>query len=227
MRIVSAMCGSRFGRGVIVPGGIRSMPSVPPADLAAAVKTVHGRIRSDLRALENSASFLDRLRATGPLDADRAREHGALGPIGRASGFDDDDRRHRPYDGYPQLPPPEPPQFDAGDAMARARVRWHEIDTSVTLIAAALEAANELSSADPIRVRVEPTDGFAAGWAEAAQGEVLYGLQVDGDRVKRCFARSASFHNLLLFHDVFAGDIFTDLPFIEASFGLSYAGVAM
>ncbi|MGC4112728.1 MAG: hypothetical protein QM747_20370 [Nocardioides sp.] len=48
---------------------------------------------------------------------------------------------------------------------------------------------------------------------------------VDGV-VRRCFARSASLHNLVLFHDVFAGDIFTDFPFIEASFGLGYAGVS-
>ena len=40
-------------------------------------------------------------------------------------------------------------------------------------------------------------------------------------------ARSASFHNLVLMHEVFAGDILTDFPFIEASFGLSVAGVAL
>jgi formate hydrogenlyase subunit 5 len=31
----------------------------------------------------------------------------------------------------------------------------------------------------------------------------------------------------VLMHDVFAGDILTDFPFIEASFGLSFAGVAL
>ena len=43
----------------------------------------------------------------------------------------------------------------------------------------------------------------------------------------RCRPASASFHNLVLFHEVFAGDILTDFPFIEASFGLSIAGVAL
>ena len=46
-------------------------------------------------------------------------------------------------------------------------------------------------------------------------------------RVVRCQPRSASFHNLVLMHEVFAGDILTDFPFIEASFGLSVAGVAL
>ena len=70
-------------------------------------------------------------------------------------------------------------------------------------------------------------DGFGLGWAESPQGEVLYGLEIRDSLIGRCFARSASLHNMLLFHDVFNGDVFTDFPFIEASFGLCYAGVAM
>jgi len=74
---------------------------------------------------------------------------------------------------------------------------------------------------------VPAVDGIALGWAVAPQGEVLYSLEVRDSLIGRCFARSASLHNLLLFHDVFNGDVFTDFPFIEPSFGLSYAGVAM
>ncbi len=227
MRLVSGLCGNRFGRGVVVPGGVAGEPALAAADVGSAVAQTTARVRSDLAALTSSASFVDRLRGTGPLSAQRASEYGALGPIGRASGFDDDDRRSRPVGAYRCLPSPAPPDLDAGDAMARARVRWHEIDTSAALIGAALEA---LASGPPGRglsVTAAVGDGFAAGWAEAAQGEVVYGVEVEAGRLRRCFARSASFHNLPLLHDVFAGDIFTDFPFIEASFGLSYAGVAM
>jgi Ni,Fe-hydrogenase III large subunit len=225
MRLVSRMSGNRFGRGVIIPGGVSAAPAIPLGEIAGAVARQHALISSDLRALEGSASFLDRLRTTGPLAPERAREHGALGPIGRASGFDDDDRRNRPYDAYRVLPPAAPPAFDAGDAMARARVRWHEIGSSATLIQSAL--ADLADSDDRLHVPVPVADGFAVGWAEAAQGEALYGLELAGGVIRRCFARSASFHNMVLFHDVWVGDIFTDLPFTEASFGLSYAGIAM
>ena len=44
---------------------------------------------------------------------------------------------------------------------------------------------------------------------------------VEDGLISRCRSRSASFHNLVLMHEVFAGDILTDFPFIEASFGLS------
>ncbi len=69
--------------------------------------------------------------------------------------------------------------------------------------------------------------GRAVGWAEAPQGEVLYDVTLEDGRITRCRPRSASFHNLVLMHEVFAGDILTDFPFIEASFGLSVAGVSL
>ena len=90
------------------------------------------------------------------------------------------------------------------------------------------QAAEELAerTADPVRLRCEPAGGRAVGWAEAPQGEVLYDVELADGRIARCQPKSASFHNLVLMHEVFTGDILTDFPFIEASFGLSVAGVA-
>ena len=79
-----------------------------------------------MRTLLGTSSFLDRLRGTGPLTPARAREHGALGPIGKASGFADDARLTRPYDGYAELAPAPPGTHSAGDALARLRVRAEE-----------------------------------------------------------------------------------------------------
>lgn len=228
MRLVSRLCGNRFGRGVVVPGGVHSGLVSAGATLTIELAELHDRVVSDIAALERSASFLDRLRGTGPLLPDRAREHGALGPIGRASGFDDDSRRQRPTDAYPDLPAPRAVDdtVASGDALGRARVRWHEVSTSIDLVLAAVEMLSESPTEVPVEIR-SVRDGVSVGWAESAQGETLYRLEISMGRIKRCFARSASFHNLVLFHEVFAGDVFTDLPFIEASFGVCYAGVAM
>jgi Ni,Fe-hydrogenase III large subunit len=173
-----------------------------------------------------TSSFLDRLRGTGPLTPERARAHGALGPIGKAAGFADDNRRTRPYDGYPELALPPGRAHVAGDALARLRVRWEEVEQSFGLLRlAAVELAER--TGDPLRASCEPVSGRALGWAEAPQGEVLYDVAVADGRVVRCHPRSASFHNLVLMHEVFTGDILTDFPFIEASFGLSVAGVSL
>jgi formate hydrogenlyase subunit 5 len=224
LRLVSRLCGSRFGRGVVVPGGVGGAPQLPPGDLLAAVGVLDRRLSADLELLMGTASFLDRLRRTGPLTPDRAREHGALGPIGRASGLADDARQGRPYDAYGSLSVRTASRPD-GDALARLDVRVREITQSFHLLR---QAVDELAEAGggPLRAPCDPADGRAVGWAEAPQGEVLYDVALAGGRITRCRARPASFHNLVLMHEVFAGDILTDFPFIEASFGLSVAGVA-
>ena len=226
LRLVSAMCGSRFGRGVVVPGGIAAFPRLRPAEILAELAPLEQQVTADMRALLSTSSFLDRLRGTGPLAPARAREHGALGPIGRASGFADDTRLTRPYDGYAVLAPAPSGTHSAGDVLARLMVRAEEVTQAFGLIGLVLSDFPERPHLTP-RVPCEPGDGRTVGWAEAPQGEVLYDVTIADGRITSCQPRSASFHNLVLMHEVFAGDILTDFPFIEASFGLSAAGAAL
>ena len=226
LRLVSRLCGSRFGRGVVVPGGVSAPPRLPPAEILTEVDKLRRAVTADAEALMATSSFLDRLRGTGPLTPQRARQHGALGPVGKAAGYADDARLDRPYDGYPSLAVPPVRSHAAGDALARLRVRWDEVDQSFGLLRQVAEDLAERSS-DLARITCEPVRGRAVGWAEAPQGEVIYDVTLDAGRIVRCHPRSASFHNLVLMHEVFAGDILTDFPFIEASFGLSVAGVAL
>ena len=231
LRLVSRLCGSRFGRGVVVPGGVSARPSLPPAELLTEVGKLRRAVTAEAAALMATSSFLDRLRGTGPLTPRRARQHGALGPIGKAAGYADDARVARPYDAFPSLAVPPVPTHAAGDALARLRVRWEEVDQSFGLLRQVAEELSERSS-DLAGVTCEPASdaaysGRAVGWAEAPQGEVIYDVRMDAGRIVHCHPRSASFHNLVLMHEVFTGDILTDFPFIEASFGLSVAGVAL
>jgi formate hydrogenlyase subunit 5 len=224
MRLVSGLCGSRFGRGVTIPGGVTAIPETD--GLRAGLDPIERAIAADMAMLLGTSSFLDRLRGTGPLTQVRARVHAALGPIGKASGYRDDARQSRPYDAYPVLCTEPPREHVAGDALARLIVRAEEVTQSFRLIRRALPLLPERTAAIH-RAPCHPPDGRAAGWAEAPQGEVLYDVTVAGGRIVRCWPRSASFHNLVLMHEVFAGDILTDFPFIEASFGLSVAGAAL
>jgi Ni,Fe-hydrogenase III large subunit len=228
LRLVSGLCGSRFGRGVVVPGGVRAMPHLGAAAILAEFNRLDKAISADADSLMSTSSFLDRLRTTGPLRPARAQQHGALGPIGKASGFSDDARSQRPYDAYPALGLTPLRTFADGDAMSRLMVRWEEVDQSFHLLRQVADELAEFPDLEgPIITPSTSAEGRAVGWAEAPQGEVLYDVTVADGHVSRCRLRSASFHNLVLMHDVFAGDILTDFPFIEASFGLSFAGVAL
>lgn len=230
MRLMGEITASRFGRGMLVPGGVAAGPMLAPAVIADRVRTLRRRLRPDVRLLMRTPSFLDRLRSTGPLTVGHAREWGAVGPIGRASGVDDDNRWTRPTDAYPSLTSGLRPAGSAvGDTLARLTVRWDEVETSFTMIERACVALDETGHAELATPLPEPTaiDGIAVGWAEGPQGEIVYVVEVRQGTITRCLARTPSLHDLVLFHDVFRGDVLTDFAFIEAGFGLSAAGVAM
>ncbi|MGH3604333.1 MAG: NADH-quinone oxidoreductase subunit D, partial [Pseudonocardiaceae bacterium] len=227
LRLIGALSGSRFGRGVVVPGGVTGLPRLAADEVTAELDRLQHAINGDVRALLDTSSFLDRVRTAGPLDPQLARTHGALGPIGRGSGCTDDCRQTRPYDGYQQLAPPPVAVRSAGDAQARMQVRIDEIEAAFYLTRQAIGRLPDCDT-DQLSVVAQPRAGQAVGWAEAPQGEVLYLLDVDdAARISYCAPRSASFHNLMLFPSIFVGDILTDFPFNEASFGLSIAGVVM
>ena len=142
LRLSSRLCGSRFGRGVVVPGGVAPIPRLSPGAALAEVSRLEKAVNADADALMSTSSFLDRLRATGPLSPERARAHGALGPIGKASGFSDDARVERPYDAYPSLGMRPARVYDTGDALARLMIRWDEVEQSFHLLR---QVADELA----------------------------------------------------------------------------------
>jgi len=170
-------------------------------------------------------SFLDRLRETGVVPASVAHDHGALGPVGRGSGLGGDVRVDRPYSAYRTLGFEVITEHSDGDALARQRVRLDEIGQSFHLARQALDQLGT-SPEGPWRTETPLVDGTTVTSVEAPQGELLYLVGIEDGQLARVKPRTASFHNLALFHEAFKGDIFTDFVFIEASFGVSMAGVA-
>ena len=183
LRLVSRLCGSRFGRGVVVPGGVSGPPRPGPAEILAEVGQLDRQIARRLGALMATSSFLDRLRGTGPLRPERAREHGALGPIGRASGFADDTRQARPYDAYPAAGRATARRHADGDALARLRGADGRDRPVVPPAPPGRRRAGRRPEAGPLRTPASPRTGRAVGWAEAPQGEVLYDVTLADGRI--------------------------------------------
>ncbi|MGH8988552.1 MAG: NADH-quinone oxidoreductase subunit C [Acidimicrobiales bacterium] len=225
LRLRARLCGHRFGRGVVVPGGVAGGLQMGAGAARAQVDRLQSAIDGDTRVLMETASFLDRLRGTGPLPAELAVAEGALGPVGRGSGAPSDVRAERPYGAYRHLDFEAVAGIDQGDALARQHVRVAEIRQAFDLVRQALGQLDGSTPA-PWRGEVLPSDGVVVSSVEAPQGELVYLMELEGGRIRRVKPRCASFHNLPLFARAFQGDIFTDFVFIEASFGLSFAGVS-
>ncbi len=227
-RLRATLSGSRFGRGVVVPGGVSRLPDISASELFSSIDQIEAGVRADLRLLMATPSFEDRLRGTGVVTPEVARGFAALGPVGRGSGQMADARIDRPYAAYGLLGLRPVEHRIRGDALSRQRARMDEIDVSFHLIRQVIDRMEPLrKSSGPVAVPIDPgLNGQSIGWAEAPQGEVLYLVQLEEGLLTRVKPRSASFHNLAMFQAAFPKEVLTDFAFIEASFGVSIAGVA-
>jgi formate hydrogenlyase subunit 5 len=220
LRLQAELTGSRFGRGIVVPGGVRAAGRLAPDVLERRIGEFEREFLRDRRLLLRTTSFVDRLIGSGRLDRETVESWAGVGPVARASGVSTDARFERPYASYGRLGF-EVVTRDDGDAMARFEVRLGEIVQSIHLLRQACERLARL----PGELRVPAAGaGIACGWSEAAQGEVVYWIEVAAGNVVEAHIASPSFRNWPLFAESFRGDDLTDFAFIEHSFGLTPAG---
>jgi formate hydrogenlyase subunit 5 len=221
-RLRATLTGSRFGRGALVPGGVRSQPDVSPQELLTEIDGLEHDLRSDRRRFLQTASMTDRLIGTGHLPRSLAEDYAAVGPVARGSGVSTDARHERPYGEYRRLGLEVVTQRE-GDAMSRVLVRFGELTESLRILRQAIGHLNRNGAALSAPLPFGAT-GSAFGWAEAAQGEVMMWVELHDGLISRLHVASPSLRNWALFDQAFPKDVLTDLAFIEHSFGLSPAG---
>ncbi|HVW46757.1 MAG TPA: hypothetical protein VHA76_06880 [Solirubrobacterales bacterium] len=221
MRLRAALCGSRFGRGVVVPGGVRLEGRVDLGALLGALDAFERELRRDRRLFLGTASMTDRLIGSGRLDRRTVEDFGAVGPLARGSGVSTDARHERPYGDYHRLGL-QVVTAREGDAMARVEVRFGEMTESLRILRQAIDQLRRHDG--ELRVDLPPGDGEALGWAEAPQGELAIWVELEAGRLRRVRIASPSFRNWALFDHAFPQDVLTDFAFIEHSFGLTPAG---
>ncbi|MGN8200386.1 hydrogenase large subunit [Salinisphaera sp. RV14] len=219
-QINAKLTGSRFLRGIVVPGGLRRDLSLD-ADALGDVRALADEAVEYLQHLESTPSYMDRLIETGVLSRDVAYDQGATGPVERASGLDRDLRRDHPYSMYLDLPL-EIPTDDRGDALARARVRAAELKQSFEMV----KRLARLNLDGPIRTDLTlPALGSGLGWVEGARGALYYAVHTDAaGRLARVKIKSPSFSNWRVFPFTMHGGDIMDYAINEASFGLTIAG---
>lgn len=218
-QINARVCGSRFLRALLTPGGLRREPRLQ--GLEDALTALQTQFLPYAKMLETSSTHLDRLITTGMLSPTLAFDQGATGPIERASGLDRDLRRDHPYAAYSELPL-RVVLRQAGDAHARQQVRIEEVGNSIELIRALLCDLPE----GPTRVPCQaPAGAEGLGWAESPRGSVYYAVHIDSSgRLGRVKIKSPSFSNWRAFAFTAHDSNMMDYAINEASFGLSIAG---
>jgi len=221
LRLQATLTGSRFARGVIVPGGVRCDGRVDLDALLDALDAFERELRRDRRRFVGTASMTDRLIGAGRLPRALVEEHGAVGPLARGSGVSTDARHERPYGDYRRLGL-QVVTARGGDAMARIDVRFGEMFESLRILR---QAVDQLRRRDgDLRTELPAGSGAAFGWTEAPQGELVTWVELRDGRVQRVRIASPSLRNWALFDHAFPADVLTDFAFIEHSFGLTAAG---
>ena len=221
-RLRARLTGSRFGRGVVVPGGVRSDGLIDLDDLGKAIDAIERDLHRDQRLFLGTASMTDRLVGSGQLDRALIERYCAVGPLARGSGVSTDARHERPYGDYQRLGL-RIVVDRGGDAMARVNVRFGELFESLRMIRQAIDQLRRRTGALSVPLPVAGS-GTACGWVEAPQGELVIWVEIADGVVRRVHIASPSFRNWALFDHAFPDDVLTDFAFIEHSFGLTPAG---
>jgi Ni,Fe-hydrogenase III large subunit len=222
LRVADTCFGHRLMMDCIVPGGVaRDLDSGCAEKIKALLHDIRRVFPELVELYDNTASLQDRTAGTGALSAALARQFGAGGYVGRASGRAFDARKAFGYPPYDRLDF-EIPTFDAGDVNARVWVRIREVEQSLALIDQILSRLPEGPVAAEIIVPIAAREGL--GIAEGFRGDVLVWLRIEDGHVARCHLRDPSWFQWPLLEAVIEGNIVADFPLCNKSFNCSYSG---
>ena len=223
LRAAAACFGHRLMMDVIVPGGLaRDIAPEGAAQLRELLAEIRKAFPRLIELYDNTASLQDRTVTTGIVKPALARQFGAGGYVGRASGRAFDARQTPGYAPYDELTF-EVPVLEAGDVNARVWIRIREVEQSLALIDQILERLPGGGVRTPVRSKRGGAE--ALGLAEAFRGDVLVWLRLDDNgRVARCHLRDASWFQWPLVEAAIEGNIVADFPLCNKSFNCSYSG---
>jgi Ni,Fe-hydrogenase III large subunit len=215
--------GHRFMMDRVVPGGVTvDLDDAGIAEMLGELEKFSGEFERLVTIYDENPSLEDRVRDTGRLSQEQARDLGVVGIVARASGLEIDSRIQSPFPPYDRFVP-RIPVYEAGDVNARVWVRIEEIRESVLLLRQVLE---ELPQGE-VRVPYTPPGPDRCGFSlvEGWRGEIVYWVQ-SGPKgeINRCMVRDPSSVNWLALEQAVHGNIVPDFPVCNKSFNQSYSG---
>lgn len=223
LNLTALLCGSRFGRGLVRPGGVAFDLDEPRRDEAARrLESAYRDVVGATDLLWNSASVQARFEGTGTVSLVDAKALGLVGPAARACGLEGDVRGDFPAGIYrfAQVPVST---WTTGDVFGRAFVRRLEIQRSTAFLRDQLPALAD----GPIRLDPGPMrpDHLAVALVEGWRGEMCHvALTDERGRFARYKVVDPSFHNWMGLAMALRDQQISDFPLCNKSFNLSYCG---
>ena len=235
LNLTASLCGNRFGRGLLAPGGVAwDLSPEDCTDMAARLAATGRDAAGSAKIMFASGSVAQRMAGTGPVSEALAHEIGLVGVAARASGLAREARFQAPLSALPQAAP-APRTERTGDVQARAQVRRAEMEDSVVLVSADLDwlsrhpedAAERDEAQDLARAALSPLPPgrLAVAQVEGWRGEICH-VGVTGPEGDFLALRvvDPSFHNWTGMALAMRGGQISDFPLCNKSFNLSYCG---
>jgi Ni,Fe-hydrogenase III large subunit len=219
------LCGNRFGKGLVRPGGVRfPMDDDNRRDLSARISELKPQVKHTIDLLFSTSSVRSRFEGCGTVSRSDAEKLGLVGPAGRACGIPYDGRRCFPTEHYDRLDIPENAE-PTGDVYARAKVRADEVMQSIAIIESLLADPVETEVIDIPGTFTLAPDSLVVTINEAWRGELSHCVLTDADGgIRRYKIKDPSFHNWNGLSMSLRDTGISDFPLNNKSYNLSYCG---
>jgi Ni,Fe-hydrogenase III large subunit len=223
LNMTAMLCGSRFGRGMVRPGGVAfDADASILANLLKRLDASEKDCKNAVDLLWDSPSVMSRFEDIGRVPRAAAEELGLVGPAARACGLQRDARHDQPS-GIFRFSHIPVSTCESGDVLARAYVRWLEIRHSIDFVRGQLGALPSGSARGDV---TPPRPGqIAVSLIEGWRGELCHVALTDANgKFERYKIVDPSFHNWTGLAYALRNQQISDFPLCNKSFNLSYCG---
>ena len=219
--IFEETCGARLTMNYNVPGGL--MFDIHP-NFVSRVKKFITHFKTKIpeydELLTGNVIFQKRTKGVGILSKEDAISFGVSGPVGRASGYSCDVRKHQPYSALDRVTFNEALSTE-GDTFARYQVRIQELWESLSIVEQLIDNIPEGEFRVKTNAVIKLPKGEFYQRVETARGEFgVYIISTGTKNPYRLKFRSPGFSNLSALNHMAVGSKIGDLVAIMATLDL-------
>lgn len=220
--ILATVGGNRVNYGVNAIGGVRrDIDEALSSDIHRVMDLLEEDIKHYLELAVTESTLISRLKGIGRLSREDVIKYGAVGPVARAAGVDDDIRVKEPYGAYKEIPVKVITDTNA-DVYGRTAVRILEMQESVNIIRYCLKNLPEGGLL--VKVPRKIPAGEVIVRVEAPRGEDIHYLRSNGtdipDRVRVRAPTEANWHGM---KHMLEGGHLADVPITIAAIDPCYS----